>query len=368
MWLVKADKAQEELRILAQASGDVALTEAFRERGDIHFYTATQVFQTEAIQDASMLLMRSGLPTDNRASEILLELCRTYHTGAGEVLRAVEGGGGRGRQGQQYQEQEPGYTTPALDHLQGQEDLMRALREYQVSLGTSPRSEQRQQSTLQLDYAMQILSPEGARGLEEFPEWKARRSFGKNVNFALVYGASAPRLLEMAAANGLLMSANQAQSIMRSINNRFSGVESYRQQVINEVLTTHATRTLFGRERRFDSFGQMDSKEKAAALREAFNHTIQGTAADIFKAGLVMLQRDGMLDDDHRLVNLVHDEYVFYIPEGDTNWLQQLKATVEGVTYRQREWLGYEAVDWMVLLKLEISVGKNWAETTALDI
>ncbi|MEM9776730.1 MAG: DNA polymerase, partial [Chloroflexota bacterium] len=111
--------------------------------------------------------------------------------------------------------------------------------------------------------------------------------------------------------------------------------------------------TLFGRRRFFPIFKRPGNQQfKAAAEREAINHPIQGTAADIVKTAMLDLH-DKLIDEGYqaRMVLQVHDELVLEVPLDEVDAVRQMVVdTMSG------------AYELDVPLKVDANIGTNWYE------
>jgi DNA polymerase-1 len=87
--------------------------------------------------------------------------------------------------------------------------------------------------------------------------------------------------------------------------------------------------------------------------RMALNAPIQGSAADVFKVGMIRVDRalDGAPELDCRMLLTVHDELVFEVPE---DHVEEAAAVVK----REME----SAFDLEVKLRADIGWGTNWSD------
>lgn len=200
---------------------------------------------------------------------------------------------------------------------------------------------------------------EGVRGS------KVHRRVGKSYNFALAYGASADKVFEVSQKEGLNLPMDECVRIARTLDRRYPRINEHRREVHGLILATGESRTLYGRRRVFPGLDRYDRNETNAALREGFNHRIQGTAADLFKLALLALWQEGLWDNEHPIVNYVHDEIVGYLPQGDYGWCVRAKEVMESVTHWQ-PFDSWPLVSWPVPLDVEVGVGPNWRDTTPL--
>ncbi len=195
---------------------------------------------------------------------------------------------------------------------------------------------------------------------------EGKRKFAKVVNFGLAYDLSSYGLQRKLREEGMTIGLPEAAEIHSGTKQRFAVVEDYRRWSHSEVLRTGSSYTMYGRERVFPGLREMlaDSRGRvtpqvAAALREAFNHRIQGTAWDIF--ALALLATENVWDETRRLVNIVHDEFDIYVPEGDIDFLRTVAAIMERVIDLS-PFEGWPVHEWSVPLDVGVSVGPNWVD------
>ena len=108
--------------------------------------------------------------------------------------------------------------------------------------------------------------------------------------------------------------------------------------------------TLFGRRRYFPELQTEHQGMKAAAEREAVNHPIQGTAADLMKLAMSRLYEiPQILQGRWKMILQVHDELIFEVPEKEAEEAAKIiKKTMEQV------------YDLGVPIIVETSIGKSW--------
>src|SRR5690606_29037276 len=114
-----------------------------------------------------------------------------------------------------------------------------------------------------------------------------QRRFAKNVNFGLIYGMGAYRL-----ARDSDLTLGEAEKYIKEYFQRLPGVRAYLDRTKELAHKQYWVETLFGRRRYFPAL-QAKSRAHgglvARAEREAINHPIQGTAADIIKLAMIQL-------------------------------------------------------------------------------
>lgn len=132
------------------------------------------------------------------------------------------------------------------------------------------------------------------------------RSLAKNILFAIVYGAGAPRVMDMLADAEMDSSREEAKALIKAIKTalpRYNGLAGYKGRIRKKVEATGYVTTLMGRK-------QPVSRDKAYV---GLNALIQGSAADIFKRGIVGVS-ESVADLGATPILFVHDEVVTEVP------------------------------------------------------
>ena len=116
----------------------------------------------------------------------------------------------------------------------------------------------------------------------------------------------------------------------------------------------------FWHRRRYYSFedkdGKMNHAKKAAALRQAGNAVIQGTAADVFKISVARnfkFIRDNHLLGKFIIINMVHDEQLFEIDTRCLNIKKMIACIGQNMQFK---------VDGFPPLFIGAGVGESWDE------
>lgn len=184
-------------------------------------------------------------------------------------------------------------------------------------------------------------------GLEEVTY--NQRRFAKVVNFGLIYGMGAFRL-----ARDSELTLAEAENYIKAYFARFPGIRRYLDGTKETARKQGYVETLLGRRRYFPALkGSMTGQNRQAwmrAEREAVNHPIQGTAADIIKIAMIALH--GQLRPyGAQMVLQVHDELLLEAPLEEVELVRPLLVATMCDAYQ---------LD--VPLKVETSVGVNWLE------
>ncbi|MGF1759032.1 DNA polymerase I [Photobacterium sagamiensis] len=173
-----------------------------------------------------------------------------------------------------------------------------------------------------------------------------QRRRAKAINFGLIYGMSAFGL-----AKQLGMGRNEAQDYMNVYFERYPGVLEYMESTRTTASEQGYVETLFGRRLYLPDIKSRNGLRRKAAERAAINAPMQGTAADIIKRAMVLvdqwiLQQDA---DRVRMLMQVHDELVFEVQESE----------LEAVSQEVRR-LMESAAELAVPLIADAGFGDNW--------
>ena len=114
--------------------------------------------------------------------------------------------------------------------------------------------------------------------------------------------------------------------------------------------------TLLGRKRRLPDLYSQDYPLRARAERQAINHRIQGTAAEIMKIAIIRVQRS-FEGTPYRMLMTVHDELLSAVPADD---VEEARASVvtamSGICWAN----GEPIID--VPLVVSCGTAKRWSE------
>jgi len=171
------------------------------------------------------------------------------------------------------------------------------------------------------------------------------RQRAKTLNFGLIYGLSAFRL-----AKEENMPMSEAKTFIDAYFTNYPNIKQYIDKTITFVHQYGYVETLLGRRRYIKDIGARNHTIKQAAERVAINTPIQGTAADLIK--LAMLLVDTLIKTHGfktRMLLQVHDELVFESPQEESMIIIPLIKEAMEHAYRL-----------CVPLKVDISTGTNW--------
>ena len=167
----------------------------------------------------------------------------------------------------------------------------------------------------------------------------------KAMSYGLAYGLSAYGLSQQ-----LGIEPDEAKVLMEDYFARFGGVREYLHSVVADARETGFTETILGRRRYLPDLTSDNRQRREMAERMALNAPIQGSAADIIKVAMLMVDR--RLTDEgfgSRLLLQVHDELVLEIAPGE------LPAVTDLVTEAMAS-----AADLSVPLDVSVGSGPTW--------
>jgi DNA polymerase-1 len=173
------------------------------------------------------------------------------------------------------------------------------------------------------------------------------RSRAKAVNYGLAYGMNAYGL-----ATRLEIPPDEAQEFIDAYFAGFPQIKDYLDRQVGRATGDGFTETILGRRRYIPELQASNPRVRDMGRRMALNAPIQGSAADVFKLGMLGVGRALRSSslDCHMLLT-VHDELVFEVAQAQ---VEEASALV-----RQEMEGAYEL---SVPLRADIGWGPNWAE------
>jgi len=173
-----------------------------------------------------------------------------------------------------------------------------------------------------------------------------QRRRAKAVNFGLIYGMSAFGL-----AKQLGIPRGEAQDYMNKYFERYPGVMQYMEDTRSAASEQGYVETIFGRRLHLPEIKSRNGMRRKAAERAAINAPMQGTAADIIKKAMLLVDKWIQAEGDGRvkLLMQVHDELVFEVQESA---LAEIESKVQQ--------LMESAVQLDVPLVADAGHGDNW--------
>jgi DNA polymerase-1 len=176
---------------------------------------------------------------------------------------------------------------------------------------------------------------------------REHRRAAKTINFGIVYGIS-----PFGLAKQLQVANHEAKRYIDSFFSTFSGVKKYQEETIKAAKENGFVTTLSGRKRFMADINSSNRAVREFAERAAINAPIQGTAADIIKIAMILINEEFKKSGfGAKMILQVHDELVFSVPKKET-------AAVKNCVKNIME----SAMKINVPLTVTMGQGDNWYE------
>lgn len=174
-----------------------------------------------------------------------------------------------------------------------------------------------------------------------------QRRAAKAINFGLIYGMSAFGL-----AKQLDISRGEAQEYINLYFARYPGVKLYMDDTRANAKETGFVETVFGRRLYLPDINARNGQLRQYAERTAINAPMQGTAADIIKRAMILVDAWLTADAvDAKVIMQVHDELVLEVPAGESDAIgQQIQTHM------------IAAASLSVPLEVDVGMGNSWEE------
>lgn len=177
---------------------------------------------------------------------------------------------------------------------------------------------------------------------------REQRNQAKTINFAILYGAGAQRIM-----GELNIPRAEASQLIKTYYERFPGLKNFMTGTVNDAKELGYAKTILGRKRNLRDINSNSGLARSNAERMAMNTPIQGSAADMIKIAMIRIQ--AALEKGNfktRMVLQVHDELVFDAPKNE----------VETVRPMIEELMAAAIPDLSVPIVVSSDVGENWLE------
>ncbi len=175
------------------------------------------------------------------------------------------------------------------------------------------------------------------------------RRRAKVINFGLLYGMEAYGL-----AQRLGISREEAAGHVDAYFDQFPDVRAFMWGIVDEARSNGFTTTLLGRRRYLPELASSNFRQRQMGERMALNAPIQGSAADIIKKAMVVLDAELAAGQGASMLLQIHDELVFEVPDDRIDETSDLvRSVMEGI------------VELDVPLVVDTATGANLAECKA---
>jgi DNA polymerase-1 len=174
-----------------------------------------------------------------------------------------------------------------------------------------------------------------------------QRRLAKVVNFGLFYGLS-----DFGLARDTGMSTEDARSFIDAYFRAYNRVREFLEGIKMQAREQGYVETLLHRRRYIQDIRSPNRALRLAAERIAINMPVQGSAADIMKLAMILLQRylhEQRLES--RMILTVHDELVFEVPPSERDRLIEVVPDLMATAYPLN-----------VPLQVDLKLGPNWQD------
>jgi DNA polymerase-1 len=173
------------------------------------------------------------------------------------------------------------------------------------------------------------------------------RRNAKTVNFGVIYGMSDYGLEQ--ATN---LSREEAAQFIALYFEKYPRVKEYLEATKEQARKLGYVQTVLGRRRFLPEINSANRMVREAAERMAINAPVQGSSADIIKIAMINLHREMEKRNlKSKMLLQIHDELLFEVPEAEVGEMKSLVSELMSRAFKLR-----------VPVKIDIKLGKNWAE------
>ncbi|WP_165245726.1 DNA polymerase I [Paludisphaera soli] len=189
-------------------------------------------------------------------------------------------------------------------------------------------------------------------GVAEDQVDNAMRRVAKTVNFGVIYGLS-----PFGLAGRLGIKQAEAAAFIDAYFQEYQGVDRFITRTLESAQSSGRVETILGRRRPISGIKATTGRNRNLAERTAVNTVIQGSAADLIKRAMILVDRRlGEEGLKARMLLQIHDELLFESPVEE---LPTLAALVREEMTR--------ALALSVPLKVDLAVGPNWLDVEPPD-
>jgi DNA polymerase-1 len=174
-----------------------------------------------------------------------------------------------------------------------------------------------------------------------------QRSIAKTINFGVIYGQS-----PFGLAQQLGVPQAEAKRFIEGFYHEFSHVRDFKEETLAKAREQGFVTTHLGRRRYLPEINSRNSLARQNAERMAFNTVFQGSAADLIKKAMIMIDQELMERKlKTKMLLQVHDELVFEVPENELNEVRHMVKRIMESAFT----VG-------VPIRVSCATGKTWAE------
>ena len=204
----------------------------------------------------------------------------------------------------------------------------------------------------ELDHDIHSVVAARIFGVPESAVTADQRRVAKTVNFGVIYGLS-----PFGLAKRLGITQAEGNDFIESYFREYAGVDAFITKTLEAAVAAGCVQTILGRRRPINGIKTTTGHNRNLAERTAVNTVIQGSAADLIKRAMLLvdarIRASGL---SGRMLLQIHDELVFEAPSAEIPILAALVR--EAMT---------NALDMAVPLKVDLAHGPNWLDVEAME-
>ncbi len=176
----------------------------------------------------------------------------------------------------------------------------------------------------------------------------AQRTHAKTINFGIIYGVTPFGLSRRMEG----MDVEGARKLIADYKRRFTGIDSFMGQCVQEAMSTGYVTTMLGRRRRIPQIESSRQQVRALGERLAINTVVQGSAAELIKLAMVNLHRRIRRERlPLKMLLQIHDELVLEAPE-------EAASSMAAIVQQEME----NAMSLKAPLKADAGIGSDWLD------
>jgi DNA polymerase-1 len=169
------------------------------------------------------------------------------------------------------------------------------------------------------------------------------RRRAKTINFGIIYGQSAFGL-----AKQLGIARGEAKELIDKYFLQYPGIKRYMDETIMQAREQGYVSTIWGRKIHLPGINDKNGMIRSFNERAAINAPLQGTAADIIKRAMIVIESK---INEAKLLLQIHDELIFECDEASAEkHAEKIKSVMENV------------INLSVPLIADAKIGNSWSE------
>lgn len=173
-----------------------------------------------------------------------------------------------------------------------------------------------------------------------------KRKIAKTINFGIIYGQT-----PMGLSRELGIDYHQAEAYIKNYFEVYKGVKIWTENIIKQAREKGYVQNFVGRRRNIPDINSQNKNLRLFSERVAVNMPVQSGSSDIIKKAMIDIDKEIRDKDDIKMLLQIHDELLFEVKKDKVDYYKNLiKEKME------------KAFVLKVPLKVDLKVGRNWAE------